>query len=1168
MIQSAGLTEADFRGSRFASWPCDLKGNNDLLVLTRPDIIAGIAEDYIKAGADIISTDTFNANAISMADYGMEALVAEINRDGARLARRVADRHKEMTGKTVWMAGSIGPTNKTASMSPDVSDPALRAVTYDDLFRAYLEQISALIEGGVDLLLFETVFDTLNLKAGLDAAREAMESAGREFPVMVSVTVSGPDGRTFSGQTLKAFLASISHTPIISVGINCSTGAEAMKSHVAELARTAPCPVSCHPNAGLPDSMGLYGDTPEKMASTLGSFIDEGLLNIVGGCCGTTPAHIAAIAAVAKGKRPRTVPKKEQGMHISGLEAVDITPGSLFVNIGERCNVAGSRKFLRLIKEGKSDEAVAIARKQVEDGAQVIDINMDDGMMDARKEMCRFLNLIASEPDIARVPVMIDSSKWEVIEAALKCVQGKPIVNSISLKEGEEAFISHACRLRRLGAATVVMAFDEEGQADTFERKIEICARAYRLLTGRAGFDPEDIIFDPNILAIATGIREHDSYALDFIRATEWIKANLPGAKVSGGVSNLSFSFRGNNYLREAMHAVFLYHAIAAGMDMAIVNPASAVTYEDIEPGLRSLIEDVVLCRREEAPDELIEHARQMLAKKEDADRGSSQENHEDSWHKMPLRERLVTALVRGLPDHLEADLGEALETYTDAVAIIDGPLMEGMNRVGELFGEGKMFLPQVVKTARTMKQAVSILTPALEKSKKGAAKAGKVIFATVKGDVHDIGKNIVSIVLACNNYEVIDLGVMVPAEKIVSTALEEKPDFVCLSGLITPSLDEMIRVVSLMESRGLKIPVMVGGATTSKLHTAVKIAPCYSGVVIHVADAAQNPLIAARLLNSSTREACIEDINKEYEALRERERLRRCPEVSLDEARRRAWKPSKEYTPVPPAHAGRTLLDIQVEEVVPYINWRSFFNAWKMPGDFASVASIHDCPSCRRAWIEQHCAANPAKGEEVLKLYADASALLALLSRSGATCRAVINLAEAHREADDIIIDGVRIPAFRTRALAPGEPSRSLADFILEKGDYAGAFAVTVDLSAQRAAYESKNDSYGSLLVQSLAHRLAEAASEWLHAKVRREFWGYAPQEDLSLKELFQSRYRGIRPAVGYPSLPDQRLTFTLDSLLSLGEIGVSLTENGAMEPSATVCGLYIAHPEAAYFR
>lgn len=1172
MIQSRRLSEADFRGERFADWPCDLRGNNDILVLTRPDIIREIADSYISAGADIISTDTFNANAISMADYSMEHLVGEINREAARLLRELADSRSAELGRKILVAGSIGPTNKTASMSPDVSDPALRAVTYDQLFDAYREQIAALIEGGVDRLLFETVFDTLNLKAGLDAARTAMKECGREVPVMLSVTISGPDGRTFSGQTLKAFLVSVSHFPIASVGINCSFGAADMRPHIAELARIAPYPISCHPNAGLPNAMGEYDETPELMAAHLRPLFEEELLNIVGGCCGTTPDHIAAIAAEARGRRPHTVPPPSPGMHLSGLEAVNILPDSLFVNVGERCNVAGSRKFLRLIKEGSLDEALTIARRQVEDGAQIIDINMDDGMMDARKEMCGFLNLIASEPEIARVPVMIDSSKWEVIEAALKCVQGKPIVNSISLKEGEDIFLARAGRIMELGAAAVVMAFDEEGQADTFERKIAVCGRAYRLLTERIGFNPEDIIFDPNILAIATGMKEHDRYGLDFIRSVRWIKENLPGAKVSGGVSNLSFSFRGNNYLREAMHAVFLYHAIAAGMDMAIVNPSSAVTYEDIEPELRTLLEDVVLYRREDAAEELISRAQEMLrAREEGAAAPGNAPQREEEWRSLPIGERLTHALVKGIHDHLETDLTEALTVWPDPVSIIDGPLMEGMNRVGRLFGEGKMFLPQVVKTARTMKRAVEILTPAIEsrRDSRPVTKAGKVVFATVRGDVHDIGKNIVSIVLACNNYEVIDLGVMVPAEKIVSVAKEERPDFVCLSGLITPSLEEMAHVVSLMESNGLKIPVMVGGATTSRIHTAVKIAPNYSAPVIHVPDASQNPLIAVRLLNTETREDYIASLREEYDSLRERERDRNSARVSPEEARRRSIRHSlKPYTPVRPSSVGRKVIEIPVSEVAPYINWRFFFNAWKMPGDYASVAALHDCPACRKAWIAAHCPDDPAKGEEIIRLYADASALLSQLEREGAVCKAIVNLAEAHAEEDDIVIDGVRIPTPRSLTLAPGEASRSLADYILPEGDYAGAFAVTADLGALRSRYEAEGDSYRSLLTESIAHRLAEAASERLHELVRRQLWGYAPDENLTIKELFQARYQGIRPAAGYPSLPNQKLTFTLDRLLDFSEIGITLTENGAMHPSASVCGLYIAHPEACYFQ
>lgn len=1170
MIQSYGLGEADFRGERFAQWPNDLRGNNDLLVLTRPDVISAIATQYIDAGADIISTDTFNANSISMADYGMEALVSEINRTAASLLRSLADSRRATDGRRIWVAGSIGPTNKTASMSPDVNDPALRAVTYDDLFNAYREQIAALIEGGADLLLFETIFDSLNLKAGLDAARDAMDAAGRELPVMLSITLSGHDGRTFSGQTIPAFMASVEHFPIASIGINCSFGAADMKPHLRELAKIARCPVSCHPNAGLPNAMGEYEESPETMAAQIAGFAAEGLVNIVGGCCGTTPAHIAAISRAVAGKPGRTFSTDAPaGMHLSGLERLDILPDSLFVNVGERCNVAGSRKFLRLIKEGKLDEALSIARKQVDDGAQVIDINMDDGMMDARKEMCGFLNLIASEPDIARVPVMIDSSDWQVIEAALKCVQGKSIVNSISLKEGEEVFLDHARRIRRLGAAAVVMAFDEKGQADVFERKTEVCARAYRLLTERVGFNPEDIIFDPNILAIATGMKEHDRYGLDFIRAVEWIKQNLPGAKVSGGVSNLSFSFRGNNYLREAMHAVFLYHAIAKGMDMAIVNPSSAVTYDEIEPGLRELIEDVVLYRREDAAEELMARAQEMLAAKEQGADPARRETAE-AWRALPVGERLTHALVKGIHDHLDEDLAEALAAGTDPVDIIDGPLMEGMNRVGTLFGEGKMFLPQVVKTARTMKRAVTILQPVIEsrRDSRQSEKAGKVVFATVKGDVHDIGKNIVSIVLACNNYEVIDLGVMVPAEDIVATALREKPDLVCLSGLITPSLEEMARVVRLMEETGLKIPVMVGGATTSRIHTAVKIAPNYSAPVIHVPDASQNPLIAARLLNPDTCEAFIAELKEQYDTLRERERLRTVATVSLAEARRRSVRGSlKPYLPVTPAAPGRHRIDIPVKEIIPYINWHFFFNAWKLPGDFASVTALHDCPACRRAWIEKYTPADPSKGEEVIRLYRDAASLLDRWSAEGRCASAIVKLCEAHAEGDDIVMDGIRIPTLRSQALGAGEPSRGLSDYVAESGDYAGAFAVSIDFADEVRAADQAADSYRSLLVQSLAHRLAEAASEWLHAKVRRELWGYAPDENLSLKELSQARYTGIRPAVGYPSLPDQKLTFVLDSLLDLGDIGVSLTENGAMEPSATVCGLYIAHPESGYF-
>ena len=884
MIQRFKLTEQDYRGERFADFPGQLKGNNDLLNITRPDVLRDIHTQYMEAGADIVTTNTFNANVISMADYGTQSYVGEINRAGACLVREAANAYTARTGRSILVAGSVGPTNKTASMSPDVSDPAYRAVTYTDLYAAYKEQIESLVEGGVDIILFETTFDTLNVKAGLEAAEVVLQERQADLPIMLSLTLSAQGGRTFSGQTLAAFLASVMHTRIVSVGLNCSFGAADMKPYLAELARLAPCFISAYPNAGLPNTFGEYDETPEKMLEHVRPFVEEGLVNVLGGCCGTTPAHIAKFPDLVRGKRPHQPAKQPDCLWLSGLELLEVKPENNFVNVGERCNVAGSRKFLRLIKEGSYEEALTIARKQVEDGAQILDINMDDGMLDAVKEMTHFLNLIAAEPDIARVPVMIDSSKWEVIEQGLMCVQGKSIVNSISLKEGEELFLRHAARIKQLGAATVVMAFDEQGQADTFERKIAICKRAYDLLTQKVGFNPQDIIFDPNILAIATGMEEHNGYGLAFIQAVEWIKQHLPGAKVSGGVSNLSFSFRGNNQVREAMHAVFLYHAIAKGMDMGIVNPSTSVLYEEIEPTFRTLLEDVILYRRPEAAEELIAYAQQLHTQAS----GEQMEKHREAWREGTLNERLEYALIKGIGDYLEADLQEALTQYAHAVEIIDGPLMSGMNKVGNLFGAGKMFLPQVVKTARTMKKAVAILQPAIEAEKKaaGSAKAGKVLFATVKGDVHDIGKNIVSIVLACNNYEVIDLGVMVPAEVIVQKAIEEKPDLVCLSGLITPSLEEMAHVAEEMQKAGLTIPLMVGGATTSKLHTAVKIAPHYDFPVIHVLDASQNPLIAAKLLNPATHDAYVAELTQEQEVLRASMAQKKEELVSLTEAR------------------------------------------------------------------------------------------------------------------------------------------------------------------------------------------------------------------------------------------------------------------------------------------
>ncbi|MDR0429836.1 MAG: methionine synthase [Tannerellaceae bacterium] len=1175
MIQAYQLSEQDYRGERFANHPGDLKGNNDLLNITRPGIIKEIHRQYLDAGADIFATNTFNANAVSMEDYGMQNHVREINLSAGRLAREVADTFmKNHPGQTIFVAGSVGPTNKTASMSPDVNDPAFRNITYKDLYTAYKEQIEALTDGGVDIILIETVFDTLNAKAALEAAETVLKEKNKNLPIMLSATLSAQGGRTFSGQTLPAFLASVRNFNIVSIGLNCSFGATDMKPYLLELGQIAPYYISAYPNAGLPNSFGLYDETPEIMAQHVKPFIEEGIINIIGGCCGTTPAHIAQYAAMIKKGKPHKPVERPASLCLSGLEMLEIKPENNFVNIGERCNVAGSRKFLRLIKEGNYEEALTIARKQVEDGAQVIDINMDDGMLNAAKEMTTFLNLIASEPDIARVPLMIDSSKWDVIEKALMCTQGKSIVNSISLKEGEEAFLNHASRIRQLGAAVVVMAFDEQGQADVFERKTDVCKRAYRLLVEKVGFNPQDIIFDPNVLAIATGMDEHNRYGLDFIRAVEWIKENLPGAKVSGGISNLSFSFRGNNYVREAMHSVFLYHAINKGLDMGIVNPSTSVLYEDIEPCFKALLEDVILNRRAEAAEELITYAQNLNKETPDAP-----DTHKDAWREKPLPERLEYALIKGLGDYLEEDIREALKQYPRAVDIIDGPLMEGMNKVGKLFGEGKMFLPQVVKTARTMKKAVAILQPAIEVEKTAASskKAGKVVFATVKGDVHDIGKNIVSIVLACNNYEVIDLGVMVPADVIVKKALEEKPDLLCLSGLITPSLEEMVHVTAEMQKAGLTIPIMIGGATTSKLHTAVKIAPHYDYPVIHVTDASQNPVIAAKLLNPDTRGAYLKQLDEEYEALRLSLEKKKDVLIPLVEARKHPlpidWQA---YHPVTPRQKGIQLIPhIPIEEIRPYIHWTFFFAAWKLSGRFAEAAALDGCDACRAAWLAGFPEKDRPKAAEAMQLFKDASRMLDYLTSIKAEyCKAVYGFFPANSEDDTIIFgNGFHLPVLRQQKENKENIYKSLADYIMPssegKTDYIGVFAVTAGAGIEhlRAKYEARGDTYSSMLLQSLADRLAEAAAEYLHAKVRREYWGYAPEESLSIPDLFRVKYKGIRPAVGYPSLPDQLLSVELDKLLQLSQIGIKLTENGAMYPAASVSGIYIAHPDAAYF-
>jgi 5-methyltetrahydrofolate--homocysteine methyltransferase len=1107
-----------------------------------------------------------------------------MNLAAGRLSREVADAFMaEYPERTVFVAGSIGPTNKTASMSPDVNDPAFRNITYQGLYLAYKEQIEALVEGGVDIILIETVFDTLNAKAALGSADAVLKEKGKDLPVMLSVTLSAQGGRTFSGQTLPAFLASVQQAGIVSIGLNCSFGATDMKPYLQELGQIAPYYISAYPNAGLPNSFGLYDETPELMARHIKPFIEEGLVNILGGCCGTTPDHIAQYVSLVKGVKPHTPAPKPASLWLSGLELVEIKPENNFINIGERCNVAGSRKFLRLIKEGNYEDALRIARKQVEDGAQVIDVNMDDGMLDAAKEMTVFLNLIASEPDIACVPVMIDSSKWEVIEQALMCVQGKSIVNSISLKEGEEVFLSHAARVKQLGAAVVVMAFDEEGQADVFERKVEVCKRAYDLLTDKAGFNPQDIIFDPNVLAISTGIEEHNRYGLDFIQSVEWIKQHLPGAKVSGGISNLSFSFRGNNYIREAMHSVFLYHAVGKGLDMGIVNPSTSVLYEDIEPVFRELLEDVILYRRPEAAEELIEYATNSPQSSPQSTpqppKGGANRDDSLSPPFRGLGGRLQYALMKGIGDYLEEDLAEALKQYPRAVDIIDGPLMDGMNKVGELFGAGKMFLPQVVKTARTMKKAVAILQPAIEaeKAEAGSKKAGKVIFATVKGDVHDIGKNIVSIVLSCNNYEVIDLGVMVPASVIIKKAIEEKPDLVCLSGLITPSLEEMAHVADEMQKAGLTIPVMVGGATTSKLHTAVKIAPHYDYPVIHVTDASQNPIIAAKLLNPATRQAYLEQLEREYEELRLSLEEKKEVLTPLREARKHAveidWAG---YQPEKPAQEGLQLIPyIPIEEIRPYINWVLFFSAWKLSGRFSEIAGIDGCDSCRANWLAGFPKEDRAKASEAMQLYKDASRLLdRLIGMKAEYCKAIYCFYLVNSEEDTLVFEnGLRIPVLRQQKKNKDNVYKSLADYILPastgRTDYIGAFVVTAGAGMDylRTKYEEEGDTYSSMLLQSLTDRLAEATAEYLHEKVRRAYWGYAPDESLSLTDLFKAKYRGIRPAIGYPSLPDQLLNAELDKLLQFSQIGVSLTENGAMYPTASVSGLYLSHPASSYF-
>lgn len=1174
MIQRLNLTEDDFRGRRFESHPVKLSGCNDLLCLTAGNAIKGIHKAYLDAGADIITTNSFNANSVSMSDYGIDkipGLISEINKTAAGLAREATEEATpRWWGGRALVAGSVGPTNRTASMSPEVDDPSFRNITYDELIDAYSCQIDGLVEGGVDFILFETVFDTLNLKAGLDAANSVMEKRGVKLPVMISATVSDKAGRTLSGQTIRAFVTSVEeYDNVFSLGLNCSFGPADILPYLREMAENSSHFISCHPNAGLPNALGEYDETPERFAYHMGKILGEGIVNIAGGCCGTTPEHIAALSALVADAKPHLPVSLPAALRVSGLEMLEITPRNNFVNVGERCNVAGSRKFLRLIKEKKYDEALSIAAKQVADGAMMIDVNMDDAMLDAKDEMVRFLRFMASDPDISRVPVMVDSSDFEVVEAALKNLQGKSIVNSISLKEGEDKFIEKARKIRRLGAAVIVMAFDEDGQADTFARKTDICKRAYNLLVDKCGFSPDDIIFDVNVMAVATGMEEHSRYGIDFILAVEWIKKNLPGARTSGGISNLSFAFRGKNYLREAMHAVFLYHAIKSGLDMGIVNPSSSVTYEDVDAELRELLEDVILARRKEAADELADFAAKETVEAKSSDNGSVRNLS------VPVVDRLSDAIVKGNSYYLETDLEEALAEGISPVKIIEGPLMRGMNHVGDLFGEGKMFLPQVVKTARTMKRAVDFLKPFMKTTDSGEnGKAGKVVFATVKGDVHDIGKNIVSIVLSCNNYEVIDLGVMVPAEKIIATVKKENPDLVCLSGLITPSLAEMVNVARAMEKEGFDIPLVVGGATTSKIHTALKIAPEYHGGVVHALDASQNPVIASRLLNPVTRKEYLESLSQEYETIRDGYNRNEIKTVPLELAREKGESLHRHDTkPVKPAEdLGKEIeVDLDIAEIAPFINWKMFFHAWRVSGDYLGSFPYDGCESCTSMWLSGLPENDRKKAEEALRLYDDARRLLLSLKNDGNfDGKGLVVFHKAFSEGDDLWIAGERFPMLRQQK--EGSTYCSVADFVARRNgpeDYVGVFAVTAGkyLAEKSERLKNDGDSYGSLLCQSVADRIAEAASEWLHCKVRRELWGYASSEDLDVKEMLRGEYSGIRPAVGYPMIPDQLLNHALSRLVPFERIGVALTENGAMTPSASVCGLYIANPEAEYF-
>ncbi|CAD5258469.1 MULTISPECIES: methionine synthase [Halomonadaceae] len=1167
MLQNAQLSEEDFRGERFSDWPSDLKGNNDLLALTCPEVVTRIHRDYLEAGADIIETNTFNSTQLSQSDYGMESLVVELNRESARLAREVCDAVAAETGVPRYVAGVLGPTSRTASLSPDVNDPAKRNVTFDELRENYYEAAEALIAGGADLIMIETIFDTLNAKAAIYALEELFDTRGERLPVMISGTITDASGRTLSGQTTEAFWNSVRHAQPLSVGLNCALGAEELRPYLEELSTKADTFVSAHPNAGLPNEFGEYDQTPEEMSEIVSEFAASGLVNIIGGCCGSTPEHIRAIADSVRDMTPRVIPERSRACRLSGLEPFNIEADSLFVNVGERTNVTGSARFKRLIVEEDFTTALEVALEQVENGAQVIDINMDEGMLESKEAMERFLNLIAGEPDIARVPIMIDSSKWEIIEAGLKCVQGKAVVNSISLKEGEAAFREQATKCRRFGAAIVVMAFDEEGQADTFARKTEICQRAYRLLVDEIGFPAEDIIFDPNIFAIATGIEEHNNYAVDFIEATQWIRENLPHAMISGGVSNVSFSFRGNNPVREAIHSAFLYHAIRAGLTMGIVNAGQLAVYDDLPAELRDAVEDVVLNRRSDGTERLLD-----IADKYKGDGSGAAKKEDLEWRSWPVNKRIEHALVKGITVYIEDDTEQARAEAERPIEVIEGPLMDGMNVVGDLFGDGKMFLPQVVKSARVMKQAVAYLIPYIEAEKSEETKAkGKIVMATVKGDVHDIGKNIVGVVLQCNNYEVIDLGVMVPADKILQAAKEHNADIIGLSGLITPSLDEMVHVAKEMQRRGMDLPLLIGGATTSKAHTAVKIEPQYEHPVIYVTDASRAVGVAGKLLTPALKTPYVAEIREEYEKVRERNAKRRPKAADLDytQARKRRFRTDwNNHTPAEPNMLGlKTFDDYDLKELIERIDWTPFFMSWQLAGKYPKILD------------------DKVVGEAASNLFEDAKVMLRkLVDEKRVQARGVIGLWPANSVDDDVIevyADESRSEVVERLFHIRQQTTKgrdgicySLADFIAPKesgkADWIGGFAVTTGHGVDELskAYEAAGDDYNAIMVQALTDRLAEAFAERMHERVRKEFWGYVPEETLDNDALIAEKYQGIRPAPGYPACPDHTEKATLFRLLDATEnTGLALTENFAMWPAAAVSGWYFAHPQSKYF-